>query len=394
MRYYYLLLTFKIIRNLSEMKRKVQFFEVDNFRKIYTFQKNRNFLKTGTLGEGSFSKVIKVENLDSPFEGDSKYFAIKISKRFKIKEAKINNKFKSSEKKMIGSKRLLNKKNDLKKEDNHFMDDIKKRDFNFIEIREIEIMQSLNHPNLLKLLEFGIEKVSKESWILLDFLPNDIGRFFKSNQNNPNVMNENFFKNIAYQIVKGVSYLHSHLIIHRDLKPENILYNDKKNLICIADFGLSKRITYDDPEGYEDVGTIPYKPPDVLLGNLFYGCSFDVWSIGCILIEIVTGKILFPENDPLKVLKVMFEIFGVFNNKDLPYIENFSLYIKNRDKFMNLSLDKKPIGIINYIKHNSLIQFKSNNFYDLVEKMMTIDPSKRIKLKDSLNHSWFNEISQ
>ena len=376
------------------MKRRIQYFEADDYRKIFTFQKRGNFLKTETLGEGSFSKVIKVENLDGSFDGDSKYFAIKISKRFKIKEAKKNNKPKENEQKLIGKKRLLNKKDDEEKEKNCSIGDIKKRDFNFIEIREIQIMKSLNHPNLLKILEFGIEKNLKELWILLDYVPTDINRFFKFNRNNPNVMNENFIRNIAYQIINGVFYLHSHLIIHRDLKPENILYNNRKNLIYIADFGLSKRITYDDPECYADVGTIPYKPPDVLLGNQFYGCSFDVWSIGCILIEIITGKILFPENDPIKVLKKMFEIFGVFDNINLPYIENFSLYIKNKEKFTNLPLDKKPIGIINYIKNNSLIKFQSNNFYDLIEKMMTIDPNKRINLKDSLNHSWFNEISK
>ena len=70
------------------MKRRIQYFEADDYRKIFTFQKRGNFLKTETLGEGSCSKVIKVENLDGSFDGDSKYFAIKISKRFKIKEAK------------------------------------------------------------------------------------------------------------------------------------------------------------------------------------------------------------------------------------------------------------------------------------------------------------------
>ena len=377
------------------MKTKVQYLDVDNYRKIYEFPKNGIFTKIENLGEGSFSKVIKVEKKDIPSGGDSKYFAIKISKRFKIKQVEKNKKSEGSEKKLIGSKRLLNKKDEEEKENSCRGDNYKMRDLNFVEIREIEIMRSLNHPNLLKILEFGIEKNSKELWILLDYFPTNIGKFFNLYRKYPNVINENFFRNIAYQIIKGVSYLHSHLIIHRDLKPDNILYNDKENLVCIADFGLSKRITYDDFESYEDVGTMPYKPPDVLLGNLFYGCSFDVWSIGCVLIELATGKVLFPENDPVKVIKKMLEIFDIFNNNNLPYFENFSLYIKNRDEFLNLSRDEeRPIGIINYIRNNSSIKFDSDNFYDLIQKMMTIDPNKRIKLKESLNHPWFKEISK
>ena len=160
------------------MKTKVQFFDVDNYRKTYEFPKNGVFMKIENLGEGSFSKVIKVEKKDITSGGDSKYFAIKISKRFKIKQVEKNKKSEGCN--LIGSKRLLNKKDDEKKDNSYCKDSYKMRDFNFVEIREIEIMRSLNHPNLLKILEFGIEKNSKELWILLDYFPTNIGKFFNS----------------------------------------------------------------------------------------------------------------------------------------------------------------------------------------------------------------------
>ena len=248
---------------------------------------------------------------------------------------------------------------------------------------------TLSHPNVLKLLDFNVQNESKEVWMLFDYIPTNIGKYYIEKKD-PKIFTENFFKNIAYQIINGVFYLHKNLIIHRDLKPENILYNDSKNLIQIADFGLSRKISFDLYEKYTNVGTLPYKPPDVLLGNQYYGFSFDVWSIACILVELITGKILFPANDSLSILKLMFEIFGIFNKNDLPFCEKLNFF--NKMNFNDNNLNKKPFGIINYIKKYSMIEFENDYFFDLIQKMFIIDPNKRIKLKDCLKHPWFENL--
>ena len=375
------------------MATSLKYYDIDNKRKIYYFKNNGSFEKIELIGEGSFSKVIKVQkinNSEKELQGYSNICTIKISKKYKLKE--------TNKKKISNNQEKL-----LKNDDDIFIDEKKsekkiyKNDFlnsrpkniNFIEIREISNMMTLSHPNVLKLLDFNVQNESKEVWMLFDYIPTNIGKYYIEKKD-PKIFTENFFKNIAYQIINGVFYLHKNLIIHRDLKPENILYNDSKNLIQIADFGLSRKISFDLYEKYTNVGTFPYKPPDVLLGNQYYGFSFDVWSIACILVEIITGKILFPANDSLSILKLMFEIFGIFNKNDLPFCEKLNFF--NKMNFNDNNLNKKPFGIINYIKKYSMIEFENDYFFDLIQKMFIIDPNKRIKLKDCLKHPWFENL--
>lgn len=108
-----------------------------------------------------------------------------------------------------------------------------------------------------------------------------------------------------YQICKGMKYLHSADIIHRDLKPSNILINSDCHL-KICDFGLARSLVNDSEEKdvvlTEEVATRWYRAPEVLLGSQSYDKSADVWSVGCILAELLIGKPIFPGNSTLNQL--------------------------------------------------------------------------------------------
>lgn len=110
---------------------------------------------------------------------------------------------------------------------------------------------------------------------------------------------------IMYQICKGMKYLHSADVIHRDLKPSNILINSDCSL-KICDFGLARSMVADSPDKdvvmTEEVATRWYRAPEVLLGSQTYDKSADVWSVGCILGELLLGKPLFPGNSTLNQL--------------------------------------------------------------------------------------------
>lgn len=339
-------------------KKKIKSYQTNDSKTKYNFRRTGVYIRKGILGEGTFGKVILVEREYHRDKDGSKRFAIKISKRFK----RLSN---------ADSASLMNENK-------------KPKELNFIEIRELVIMRKIRHKNVVNLLDFNFCREDREIWILMDYLSSDLGKFFSANKDNPSIMNERFLKNISHQILEGVNYLHENSIIHRDLKLENILYDEQNNVAKIGDFGLSRQYDYDISTQYTDVGTYPYKPPELLLGLTHYSTEFDIWSLGCIFVEICTGAPLFPENDSLGVLKIMFKIFGSFNDDLLPGFQNFPM-----SHLIKSLPPTKSIGLVNYIKEHKKFEFENDYFFDLIEKMLQIDPTKRISAKDCLEHPWF-----
>ena len=346
----------------------MEFFEIDD--KVDTYHmKSGIYQRVDTLGEGAFGKVLKVKKV-SPLnqnatKKDSYYFALKVSKRFQ-KKSKVRKDGKEESK----------NSNEVP------------REINFVELRELTILKKLSrshHINIVNLLDYHIGDT--ETLILMKYLPTDLMKFFASNKNKKKIMNEKFFKKIAHQIISGVNHLHSQQIIHRDIKLENILYDETNNIAKIGDFGLSRIFDYCLDSQYTDVGTYPYKPPEILLGLKKYTTAFDIWSIGCLLVQICTMSLLFCANDPIGVLKSMHEIFGSFNDMMLPGYRFFP----NSNLIVNLP-EKKGIGLIEYIKRNQKFNFENDDFYNLITRMLCIDPTKTISAKECLEHSWFKNL--
>ena len=360
----------KLIKFMLNQNQKgsIQFFDIDETKTIYELQSG-SYKKVDTLGEGAFGKVLLVQKISPDNEKvtkeDSIYFALKISKRFqKVKKGK-----KSS------------------KESAKNVEEVPK-EINFVEIRELSTLKNLSrshHLNIVNMLDFKLEQT--ETWILMEYLKTDLMKFYVSNKDNPKVMNEKFFKNISFQILCGINHLHSELIIHRDIKLENILYDEKNNIAKIGDFGLSRNFDYCLESQYTDVGTYPYKPPEVLLGLKKYTTAFDIWSIGCLLVQICTMSLLFGANDPVGVLRLMYDIFGSFNENVLPGYKD----MPNANLVVNLP-QKEGIGLVQYIKQKQKFKFQNELFYDLITKMLCIDPAKRITAKKCLSHDFFKEI--
>ena len=332
--------------------------------KTYNFRKYGKLRKIKTLGEGSFGKVILVEKIGLINLGDSKKFTIKINKGFK---------------------RFSQKNDNLKNEsENKNENEGKRKELTFVEIREIYILKKINHVNVINLLDLNFSRENGHSYLLMEYIQTDLSKFFRENKENPNVMNENFLKNISFQILNGLNYLHENNIIHRDIKLENILYDPKNNIAKIGDFGLSRQFDYDLNAQYTDVGTYPYKPPELLLGLTHYTSSFDIWSTGCILVEICTGTHLFGQDNALGVMSLIYKIFGSFNDDILPGFKNYPSY-----RIFKSLPETQGIGLVNYIKENQKFNFVNEDFFDLIEKMLCIDPKKRISAKECLAQKWF-----
>ena len=124
-------------------------------------------------------------------------------------------------------------------------------------------------------------------------------------------LNESEIVRIFKQVVIGVNYLHGKGIIHRDLKPDNILL-DNSMCVKITDFDLARVVEKDKPMS-RGVATIYYRPPEIFMGETRYSYSVDIWSLGCILAEMITGEPLFKGKTEIEVVCKIFEIRGCAN---------------------------------------------------------------------------------
>jgi len=208
----------------------------------------------------------------------------------------------------------------------------------------------------------------------------------------------NLLQNIFKQILLGIEYCHSHNILHRDLKPQNILINMKTHQIKIADFGLSRCYTLPNHTWTHEIITLWYRPPEILLGCGKYSIYVDIWSIGCIFIEMLNdNKPIFRGQSEISQLLEIFIKCGTpnfqcdkhnDNNKTCynswPNIENDTRhfeYIKY-PKWKRQSMDK-------FLLKSRWKQCKKYGLDDLLNKCLTINPLKRITPKNALKHTFF-----
>ncbi|XP_059846330.1 dual specificity protein kinase CLK4-like isoform X3 [Hypanus sabinus] len=227
--------------------------------------------------------------------------------------------------------------------------------------------------------------------------------FLKENSFMPFPMHQ--IKHMGYQICHALNFLHQNKLTHTDLKPENILfvnseyhieYNSKTKHddrtvinpdIKIVDLGSA---TFDDEHHSTVVSTRHYRAPEVIL-ELGWSHPCDVWSIGCILIEYYLGLTLFQTHDSREHLAMMERVLGpipasminrtrkskYFRHEQLDWDEHSSAgrYVRKRCKPL------KEYMTCQIAEHQQL--------FDLIEKMMTYEPSKRIRLDQALQHPFF-----
>lgn len=119
-----------------------------------------------------------------------------------------------------------------------------------------------------------------------------------------------------FQLLRGLSYCHKRMVLHRDVKPQNLLISEMGEL-KLADFGLARAKSVPSHTYSHEVVTLWYRPPDVLLGSTEYSTSLDMWGVGCIFVEMITGMAIFPgirdTYDQLdKIFKVTMKSFFQF----------------------------------------------------------------------------------
>ncbi|KAK9761539.1 U4/U6 small nuclear ribonucleoprotein prp4, variant 2 [Basidiobolus ranarum] len=154
----------------------------------------------------------------------------------------------------------------------------------------------------------------------------------------------------AQQLFLALSLLKKCNILHADIKPDNILVTESKNTLKLADLGSASDAAENDITPY--LVSRFYRAPEIILG-LPYDSGIDVWSVGCTLYELYTGKILFPGRSNNQMLRLMMELKGRFSNKVLKKGQFTEQYFDEQMNFLSVESDKisQMVVFINYLLH-------------------------------------------
>ncbi|EYE91865.1 mitogen activated protein kinase [Aspergillus ruber CBS 135680] len=234
-------------------------------------------------------------------------------------------------------------------------------------LREVHLLNKLRHDNLINMNDIFISP-SEDLYLVTDFMMTDLYQVIRTT-----TLDGQFVQFFTYQILRGLRYIHSAGVIHRDLKPQNLLVNNNCDL-KICDFGLAREQDH-QMTGY--VVTRYYRAPEVMLTWQQYNYAVDIWSVGCILAEMLRGKPLFPGKNHIDQFTIITQVLG---NPPQEVVER--VYSRNTLKFLESLPPREPHPL------SSFFTGAEEEVVDLIEKMLQLDPYKRITATDALSHPY------
>ncbi|XP_034009051.1 serine/threonine-protein kinase MAK-like [Trematomus bernacchii] len=240
-----------------------------------------------------------------------------------------------------------------------------------LSLREVKSLKKLNHANVVKLRE--VIRENDHLYFVFEYMKENLYQLMKERNK---LFPESLVRNMTFQILQGLSFIHKHGYFHRDMKPENLLCMGPE-LVKIADFGLAREIRSQPP--YTDyVSTRWYRAPEVLLKSNCYSSPIDIWAVGCIMAELYTLRPLFPGNSEVDEIFKICQVLGTLKKPDWP--EGVKLATS-----MNFRFPKcVPTSL------RSLIPNASSEAITLMRDMLQWDPEKRPSAVQALRYPYFH----
>ncbi|GAB5355354.1 hypothetical protein AAMO2058_000198600, partial [Amorphochlora amoebiformis] len=249
--------------------------------------------------------------------------------------------------------------------------------------REIMFLQELNmshHPNIIRLLNVLKADNDRDIYLVFEYMEINLHAVIRAN-----ILEQVHKKYILYQIIKSLKFLHSGELIHRDMKPSNVLLNSDCHCKLI-DFGLARssaNLNLDNSNVVltDYVATRWYRAPEILLGSTKYTKSVDMWSIGCILGELLGGKPMFPGDSTINQLEKVVAVTGFPSKEDMAAIR--SRYTASMLENINIK-EKKSL--------RSMYPNATSEALDLLAKLLVFNPEKRLTSTEALKHPYLKQF--
>ncbi|PIA33056.1 hypothetical protein AQUCO_04200066v1 [Aquilegia coerulea] len=260
------------------------------------------------------------------------------------------------------------------------MMDNEREGFPITAIREIKILKKLQHDNVVKLKEIVTSpgncgnKYKGSIYMVFEYMDHDLAGL----SGRPGIcFTVPQIKCYMRQLLTGLHYCHVNQVLHRDIKGSNLLV-DNKGILKLADFGLARSFSSDHNGNLTNrVITLWYRPPELLLGTTKYGPAVDMWSVGCIFAELLDGKAILQGKTEAEQVNKIFELCGAPDELNWPGVSKLPWY--NNFKPPN-SMKRRVRDKFKHFDRHAL---------ELLERMLTLDPSQRISAKDALDAEYF-----
>lgn len=236
-------------------------------------------------------------------------------------------------------------------------------------------MKELKHENIVALHD--VIHTENKLMLVFEYMDGDLKRYMDT-QGERGALKPSTIKSFMYQLLKGIDFCHQNRVLHRDLKPQNLLINSK-GLLKLGDFGLARAFGIPVNTFSNEVVTLWYRAPDVLLGSRTYNTSIDIWSAGCIMAEMYTGRPLFPGTTNEDQIIRIFRIMGTPTERTWPGITQLPEYKPTFQMYATQDL-------------RNILQAIDPTGIDLLQRMLQLRPELRISAHDALQHPWFNDL--
>lgn len=252
-------------------------------------------------------------------------------------------------------------------------------------LREIKLLRILRHPDIVEIKHVLLPPSRREFrdiYVVFELMESDLHQVIKANDD----LTPEHYQFFLYQLLRGLKYIHTANVFHRDLKPKNILANaDCKLKIC--DFGLARVAFNDTPTTIfwtDYVATRWYRAPE-LCGSFFskYTPAIDIWSIGCIFAELLTGKPLFPGKNVVHQLDLMTDLLGTPSAEAIARVRN-----EKARRYLSSMRRKKPVPFSQKFSNVDPLAHR------LLERMLAFEPKDRPTAEEALADPYFRNIAK
>ncbi|XP_054567691.1 cyclin-dependent kinase 18 [Eptesicus fuscus] len=243
-------------------------------------------------------------------------------------------------------------------------------------IREVSLLKNLKHANIVTLHD--LIHTERSLTLVFEYLDSDLKQYL---DHCGNLMSMHNVKIFMFQLLRGLAYCHRRKILHRDLKPQNLLINERGEL-KLADFGLARAKSVPTKTYSNEVVTLWYRPPDVLLGSTEYSTPIDMWGVGCIHYEMATGRPLFPGSTVKEELHLIFRLLGTPTEETWPGVmgqSEFRAY--NFPRYL-------PQPLISHVP-----RLDSEGIH-LLTSLLLYESKSRISAEAALNHPYFRSLGE